>query len=149
MPSSPRQAPSHEELLRIYEKPKTIAVVGASATAGKPGHDIPKYLQAQGYRIVPVNPRGGEILGTHAFASLAEVDTPIDVVDVFRPPEEAEAIAREAVAVGAKVLWFQQGTDTDDAVDLATKAGLTVIRRRCMGVTHGLLGLGPGPHPRT
>ena len=136
-------------MLRIYAKPKTIAVVGASDTAGKAGHDIPKYLQAQGYRIVPVNPRGGEILGTRAFASLTEVDTPIDIVDVFRPPEEAEGIAREAVAVGAKVLWFQQGTDTDGAVDIATKAGLTVIRRRCMGVTHGLLGLGPGPHPRT
>ena len=148
MPSSP-QTPSHEELLGIYAKPKTIAVVGASTTAGKPGHDIPKYLQAQGYRIVPVNPRRGEILGTQAFASLTDVDTPIDVVEVFRPPEEAEAIAREAVGVGAKVLWFQQGTDTDDAVDIAAKAGLTVIRRRCMGVTHGLLGLGPGPHPRT
>ena len=143
-----RSAPSHEDLLRIYAQPKTIAVVGASDTVGKPGHDIPLYLQSQGYRIVPVNPRGGEIFGERAFPSLREIDVPIDVVDVFRPPEEAAAVAREAIAIGAKVLWFQQGTDSDEAVALAEGAGLTVITKRCMGVTHGLLGLGPGPHSR-
>ncbi len=140
--------PSHEDLLRIYAQPKTIAVVGASDRVGKPAHDIPRYLQSQGYRIVPVNPRGGEILGEHAFASLPEVNAPIDVVDVFRPPKEAEAVARDAIAVGAKVLWFQPGTDTDEAAALAEARGLTVVRRRCMGVTHSLLGLGPGPHSR-
>ena len=148
MSHSPANGPSHEELLSIFAQPKTIAVVGASTAVGRPAHDIPRYLQSQGYRIVPVNPRGNEILGVRAFASLAEVDVPIDVVDVFRPPSEAAAIAREAVAVGAKVLWFQLGTDTDEAVRIATEGGLTVVRRRCMGVTHGLLGLGPGPHAR-
>jgi predicted CoA-binding protein len=146
MPNSPAKGLSHEELLRIYEQPKTIAVVGASGAVGKPAHDKPRYLQAQGYRIVPVNPRGGEILGEPAFASLRYVDVPIDVVDVFRPPAEAEAVARDAVAVGAKVVWFQPGTDTDEAVAVAAKGGLMVVRRRCMAVTHGLLGLGPGPH---
>ncbi|MDP9251436.1 MAG: CoA-binding protein [Chloroflexota bacterium] len=140
--------PTHDELLRIFAQPKTIAVVGASTAVGKPGHDIPFYLQSQGYRIVPVNPHGGEILGARAFASLRDIDVPIDVVDVFRPPKEAVAIARDAVAVGAKVLWFQLGTDTDEAAAIAAEGGLTVVRRRCMGVTHGLLGLGPGPHPR-
>ena len=134
--------------MRIYTQPKTIAVVGASTTVGKPGHDIPSYLRSQGYRIVPVNPRGGEIFGERAFASLRDIDVPIDVVDVFRPPEEAVAVARDAIAIGAKVLWFQQGTDSDEAVALAEAAGLTVITKRCMGVTHGLLGLGPGPHSR-
>ena len=148
MSHSPANGPSHEELLSIFAQPKTIAVVGASTAVGRPAHDIPLYLQSQGYRIVPVNPRGNEILGVRAFPSLAEVDVPIDVVDVFRPPSEAAAIAREAVAVGAKVLWFQLGTDTDEAVRIATQGGLTVVRRRCMGVTHGLLGLGPGPHAR-
>jgi uncharacterized protein len=140
--------PSHDELLQIYAQPKTIAVVGASAEADKPAHDIPRYLQSQGYRIVPVNPRGGEILGERAFPSLKDVDIPIDIVDVFRPPTEALAVARDAVAVGAKVLWFQLGTDSDEAASLAEEAGLTVVRRRCIGVTHGLLGLGPGPHQR-
>jgi len=140
--------PTHEELLRIYAQPKTIAVVGASTTVGKPAHYIPRYLQSQGYRIVPVNPRGGEILGERAFRSLREVDVPIDVVDVFRPPEEAATVARDAIAIGAKILWFQEGTESDEGVAAATDAGLTVITKRCMGVTHGLLGLGPGPHSR-
>jgi predicted CoA-binding protein len=135
-------------MLGIFAQPKTIAVVGASTAVGRPAHDIPLYLQSQGYRIVPVNPRGNEILGVRAFPSLADVDVPIDVVDVFRPSGEALAIAREAVAVGAKVIWFQPGTDTDAAVGIATEGGLTVVRRRCMGVTHGMLGLGPGPHHR-
>jgi len=148
MPQSRVKVPSRDELLRIYAQPKTIAVVGASERVGKAAHDIPRYLQSQGYRIVPVNPRGGEILGEHAFASLREVNLPIDIVEVFRPPAEAEAIARDAVAVGATVLWFQLGTDNDAAATLAEAGGLTVVRRRCMGVTHGLLGLGPGPHAR-
>lgn len=148
MPHSRAPEPTHDELLGIFRQPKTIAVVGASTAAGKPGHDIPFYLQSQGYRIVPVNPHGGEILGARAFPSLREIDVPIDVVDVFRPPKEAEAIARDAVAIGAKVLWFQLGTDTDEAAAIGEQGGLTVVRRRCMGVTHGLLGLGPGPHPR-
>jgi predicted CoA-binding protein len=139
---------THDELLRIYAQPKTIAVVGASSTVGKPAHDIPLYLQSQGYRIVPVNPHGGEIFGARAYPSLRDVDVPIDVVNVFRPPAEAEAVARDAVAVGAKVIWFQRGTDTDEAAAVATEGGLTVVRGRCMGVTHGLLGLGPGPHAR-
>jgi predicted CoA-binding protein len=136
-------------MLRIFAQPKTIAVVGASTAVGRPAHDIPRYLQSQGYRIVPVNPRGNEIFGVRAFPSLADVDVPIDVVDVFRPSREAAAIAREAVAVGAKVIWFQPGTDTDEAAAIGNEGGLSVVRRRCMGVTHGLLGLGPGPHPRS
>ena len=91
-----------------------------------------------------MNPRGGPILGEPS--SLRDVDVPVDVVDVFRPPEEAETIARDAIAIGAKTLWFQPGTHTDDAVALARAAGLTVVARRCMGVIHGWLGLGPGPH---
>ncbi|HEY6202575.1 MAG TPA: CoA-binding protein [Candidatus Limnocylindria bacterium] len=148
MVNSRVKQPTHEELLSIFAPPKTIAVVGASNATGKPGHDIPRYLQSQGYRIVPVNPRGGEILGERAFESLREIDVPIDVVDVFRPPEEAATVAQDAIAIGAKVLWFQQGTDSDEAVALAADADLMVVTRRCMGVTHGLLGLGPGPHRR-
>ena len=137
---------SPEELLAIYRDTKTIAVVGASASAGKPAHEIPRYLQQQGYRIRPVNPRGGEILGQHASQSLDEIDIPVDVVDVFRPSGEAGTIAQSAIAAGAKVLWFQPGTDTDEAVRLAIDGGLRVVAGRCMGQTHGELGLGPGPN---
>jgi uncharacterized protein len=133
------------ELLEIYRRARTIAVVGASASRSKAAHAIPAYLQSQGYRIVPVNPRDGEILGERAYPSLREVDLPVDVVDVFRPPGEAVAVARDAIVVGADVLWFQPGTHTEGAVRLARDAGLTVVAERCMGETHGELGLGPGP----
>ena len=148
MARSSVRALSRGDLLRIYAKPKTIAVVGASDTRGKPAHDIPLYLKSQGYTIIPVNPRGGEILGEPAFASLREVNSPIDIVEVFRPPDEAERVAREAVAVGARVLWFQPDTESDEALRAVADSDITVVTRRCMGVTHGLLGLGPGPHPR-
>jgi predicted CoA-binding protein len=134
-----------ERLLGIYATTKTIAVVGASADPTKAAHVIPRYLQSQGYRILPVNPRGGELFGERVFRSLAEIDVPVDVVDVFRPAEEAPEIARQAIAIGAKVLWLQMGIESDEAQRLAEAAGLTVVMNRCMGATHAQLGLGPGP----
>ncbi|TMD43837.1 MAG: CoA-binding protein [Chloroflexi bacterium] len=139
------EASLREKLLRIYAETKTIAVVGASADETKAAHQIPRYLQSQGYRIIPVNPRGGEILGEPVFRSLTDIDVPVDVVDVFRPAQEAPAIARQAIAIGAKVLWLQIGIESEEARQLAEAAGLTVIMNRCMGETHGELGLGPGP----
>jgi predicted CoA-binding protein len=134
-----------ERLLRIYAETKTIAVVGASRDPSKPAHQIPRYLQRQGYRIVPVNPRGGQLLGEPVARSLAEVHGPVDVVEVFRPAEEAPQIARDAVKVGAKVLWLQQGIVSEEARQVAEAAGLTVVMDRCMGETHRELGLGSGP----
>jgi uncharacterized protein len=134
-----------ERLVGIFAETKTIAVVGASADPSKPAHTIPRYLQRQGYRIVPVNPRGGELLGEPVARSLAEVDGPVDVVEVFRPAEEAPRIAREAVEVGAKVLWLQLGIVSQEARQVAEAAGLTVVMDRCMGETHAELGLGAGP----
>jgi predicted CoA-binding protein len=134
-----------ERLARIYAETRTIAVVGASADPSKPAHQIPRYLQAQGYRILPVNPRGGELLGEPVARSLSEVEGPVDVVDVFRPAAEAPQIAREAVKVGAKVLWLQLGIESEEARQVAEAAGLTVVMNRCLGATHRQLGLGPGP----
>lgn len=133
-----------QTLLRIYAETRTIAVVGVSADPSKAAHEIPRYLQEQGYRILPVNPRGGEILGERVFQTLAEIDVPVDVVDVFRPAAEAPEIARQAIAIGAKVLWLQLGIESEEARQLAEAAGLTVIMNRCMGATHAHLGLGPG-----
>jgi predicted CoA-binding protein len=143
---------TRETLLRIYQETETIAVVGASTTEGKPGHDIPLYLQSQGFRIIPVNPRGGRILGEPSFASLRDVDVPVDVVDVFRPPEEAETIARDAIAIGPKTLWFQPGTHTDEAVALVStfRCGVSVsssIRDGRIPVRQG--GEGDEKHERT
>ena len=137
--------PSRQELLRIYEQTKTIAVVGASADERKPAQVIPEYLQSQGYRIIPVNPKGGEILGERVYTSLEEIEVAVDVVEIFRPAAEAETIATEAVGIGADVVWFQLGTHTTEAIQIASDEGLTVVAGRCMGATHGELGLGPGP----
>jgi predicted CoA-binding protein len=127
-----------EQLARIYAEANTIAVVGASGDPSKPAHRVPRYLQGQG-------PRGGELFGEPVARSLSEVDGPVDVVEVFRPAAEAPQIAREAVEVGAKVLWLQLGIESQEAKRIAEAAGLTVVMDRCMGETHGELGLGPGP----
>ena len=134
-----------DSLRRILRQNRVIAVVGLSAEWHRPSYFAAKYMQDHGYRIIPVNPRGGELLGEPVYRTLLEVPGPVDVVDVFRPPAEAETVARDAVAIGAKVLWFQPGTHTDEAVRLAAEAGLEVVAGRCMGETHGELGLGPGP----
>jgi predicted CoA-binding protein len=134
-----------EKLLRIYRESKVIAVVGASADESKAANRIPRYLQSQGYDIRPVNPRGGAILGVEAVRSLADVKDQIDIVDVFRPSEEAPEIARQAVAAGAKVLWLQEGISSEEANSIAEAGGLEVVMNRCLGATHGRLGLGPGP----
>jgi predicted CoA-binding protein len=138
-------AETEKALRGIYADTKTIAVVGASANPRKAGHYIPRYLQSQGYRIIPVSPKGGEFLGEPVRSSLSEIDEPVDVVDVFRPPREGADIAREAATIGAKVLWFQPGTSSEEGTAIADEAGLTVIAEGCMGALHGALGLGPGP----
>ena len=128
--------PTDDELRSIYANSKTIAVVGASTDPEKPAHSIPKYLQKRGFKIIPVSPKGGEILGEKVAMSLAEIMEPVDVVDVFRPAEEAPGIAREAVDLGAKVLWLQEGVSSDEAAEIAGAAGLQVVMDRCMGETH-------------
>jgi predicted CoA-binding protein len=135
----------HEQLRRIFEETKIIAVVGASSDPSKSAHEIPAYLAEQDYRVIPVSPKGGELFGEPVRAALRDIDVPVDVVDVFRPPEEATGIAEEAVAIGAKRIWFQPGTESDEAIHIARAAGLEVVAGRCMGTTHGALGLGPGP----
>lgn len=136
---------TRDEIIKVYEDTKTIAVVGASGDETKPSHRIPKYLQSQGYRIIPVSPKGGEIFGEKAYTSLSEIPDAVDVVDVFRPSEETPQIARDAVAIGAKVLWMQSGIANDEAEEIAEAGGLKVVMDRCMGATHRQLGLGPGP----
>ena len=138
--------PSSQELKDIYDRTEVIAVVGASDDPDKPSHQIPAYLQREGYRIVPVNPGDSEVLGERALDELADVDEQIDVVDVFRPADETPDIAHQAVLAGAKVLWLQTGIVSEEAATIARDGGLTVVMDACMGAMHGSLGLGPGPH---
>lgn len=137
--------PTDDELRAIYANTKTIAVVGASGDPAKAGNSIPTYLQSQGFRVIPVNPKGGELFGEQVATSLTTIEEPVDVVDVFRPSEETPAIALDAAAIGAKALWLQTGVSSDEAAEIARAEGLTVVMDTCIGATHGRLGLGPGP----
>lgn len=127
---------SDTQIAAIYRNAKTIAVVGASTSQDKPAYRIPAYLQSQGYRIIPVNPTADTIFGEPTVASLDDIDEPVDVVNVFRPSDEAPLIAEQAVALGASVLWLQAGIESQGAAEVAGSAGLAVVMDTCMGVTH-------------
>jgi len=135
--------PPEEQIAPIYADARTIAVVGASFDPEKDAHSVPKYLHEMGYRVIPVNPRGGELFDEHVVSSLADIDVPIDIVNVIRPAEETPQIARDAVAAGAKVLWLQAGIHSDEAQQIAEDGGLTFLSDICIRATHRLLGLGP------
>jgi uncharacterized protein len=127
-------APEDRELRALLGDARTIAVVGLSSKPNRPSLGVAAYLQDHGYRIVPVNPRETEVLGEPAYASLRELpdDIAVDVVDVFRRAEETPEVARDAVAIGAKVLWLQEGIVNDEAYRIADEAGLDVIMGVCI-----------------
>lgn len=115
----------------------TVAVVGCSATPGKDAHEIPKYLQSQGYEIIPVNPTTDEVLGNPAYDSLGDVEEEIDIVDVFRPsPEVAGIIDVVLERDDVNVVWLQLGIHDDEAVARAEDAGLQVVQDHCMKPEH-------------
>ncbi len=120
----------------ILKESKTIAVVGLSPKPGRDSHEVAKYLQQQGYRIIPVNPAAERILGERSYPDLKSVPEPVDLVDVFRRPEETPPIARDAVAIGAKALWLQIGIVSDEAAGIARRGGLDVVMDRCSMVEH-------------
>jgi len=131
-----------DALLRgVYRTTATIAMVGASPTWNRPSYFVMRYLQRKGYRVIPVNPRAldAPILGEAVYPDLASIPVPVDVVDVFRRPQDTPAIAQEAVAIGAKVLWLQLGIRNAEAATIAGLAGLTFIEDRCMKIEFGRL----------
>ncbi len=115
---------------------RNVAIVGLSANELRASNFVGRYLQIRGYNVIPVNPRESIILGETCYASLAEVPEPVDTVDVFRQPEAAPAIAREAVAIGAKCLWMQFGVISEEAAAIAEAGGLDVVMDKCMKVEH-------------
>ena len=119
----------------------TFAFVGASPTASRPSYFAMKYLMAKGYRIIPVNPAhaGKELLGEKIYASLADIEESVDVVDIFRTPDAAPEVTREAIAIGAKVVWMQLGVRNDEAARMAEDAGLKVVMNRCPKIEYGRL----------
>jgi uncharacterized protein len=140
--------PSNDELRQLLTDAATIAMVGASSNPDKASHGIMQKLQKVGYRVIPVNPRETEVLGERAYASLADIPERVDIVDVFRRPEDTPAIADQAVAIGAKALWLQTGISNDDAAARAKAGGLLVVMDACIGATHAMLGIPPKPAVR-
>jgi predicted CoA-binding protein len=126
--------PEARELRSLFGTAEVIAVVGLSSKPGRPSFEVASYLQEHGYRIVPVNPNETEVLGEPAYGSLPEIPAEIhvDVVDVFRRAEHTPDVARDAVRIGARVLWLQEGIVSDEAARIATEGGLDVIMGVCI-----------------
>ena len=122
----------------ILERSTTIAVVGASRDARKAGGSVPVGLQRRGFRVIPINPYADTLFGERAYRSLLDVPEPIDVVDVFRPAQDAPEIARQAVAVGARALWLQLDIRSDEARRIAEAAGLDYVEDECTAVVSAL-----------
>ncbi len=126
-------------LRRILTRSRTIAVIGLSARWHRPSHFAAKYMLEHGYTVIPVNPSYAEVLGRECYACLREVPCQVDIVDCFRRPEEMPAIAEDAIAVGAKVLWMQLGVVNAEAANRAEAAGLEVVMDRCVKIEHARL----------
>jgi predicted CoA-binding protein len=132
-------AATWEDVERILTTTKTIAVVGLSDKPDRDSYQIAAYLKQAGYRIIPVNPRVNEVLGEKAYPTLRDVPGPIDVVEIFRRPEDVPPIVEDAIAVGAKVVWMQSGIVNEEAAARAQAAGLTAIMDACMRSAHRTL----------
>ncbi|GIO38674.1 CoA-binding protein [Paenibacillus antibioticophila] len=132
--------PDREQIKEILEQAGNIAVVGLSDKSDRTSYMVAAAMQQKGYRIIPVNPSvQGEILGEKVYASLSDIPEPIDIVNVFRRSEHTPEVAREAVQIGAKVLWLQQGIVSEEAGSIAAEGGLTVIMDRCIKVEDSIL----------
>ena len=131
--------PDIETLRRILAETRVIAVVGLSAEWHRPSYFAARYMQEHGYRIVPVNPKYDRILGERCHPSLADIPDKVDMVDVFRRTEDVAPIARQAIAIGAKVLWQQLGVINEEADRLAREHGLDAVMDRCVKIEHARL----------
>jgi predicted CoA-binding protein len=136
---------SDKEMKEILLSARTIASVGLSSNQEKESYWIVSYLKDQGYRILPVNPTATEILGEKSYPDLSSIPEKVDVVQVFRKPEDVPPVVDEAIKIGAKVVWMQEGVRHEEAAQKARAAGLQVIMDACMRATHRRLMIGPKP----
>ena len=126
-------------LRRILSENRVIAVVGLSADWFRPSYFAAKYMQEHGYTVIPVNPKYPEILGEKCYRSLRDIPGKVDIVDVFRKPQDVMPIAEDAIAIGARVLWQQLGVRNEAAAAKARAAGLDAVMDRCVKIEHGRL----------
>ncbi len=124
------------KIRRILKDSKTIAVVGLSPKPQRPSHRVARYLMAAGYTIIPVNPGQDTILGLPCYPNLRAIPMPVDLVDIFRRPEAVLPVVEEAIAIGSRFIWMQEGIVNDEAAAKAEAAGLEVIMDRCTMVDH-------------
>ena len=127
------------QLRRILKENPTIAIVGLSADWFRPSYFAAKYMQEHGFKIIPVNPKYTEILGEKCYPDLKSIPEKVDMVDVFRKSADCAPIAKEAVAIGAKVLWLQLGVENDEAKAIAETGGLEFVQNRCVKIEYARL----------
>ena len=127
------------QLRRILKENHTIAIVGLSADWYRPSYFAAKYMQEHGFRIIPVNPKYTEILGEKCYPDLKSIPEKVDMVDVFRKSADCAPIAKEAVAIGAKVLWLQLGVENDEAKAIAESGGVEFVQNRCVKIEYARL----------
>jgi len=136
----------HDQKMRdILTSTNTIASVGLSSNQEKESFWIVLYLKEQGYRIIPVNPTQTEIMGEKCYPSLSDIPDKVDVVQVFRKPEDVPPVVDEAIKIGAKIVWIQEGIVNNEAAQKAEEAGLQVVMDACMRAAHRRLNIGPKP----
>ncbi len=128
--------PPVELLRKIFDETRNIAVVGLSPKPERPSHQVARYLLNVGYTIFPVNPGQNEIMGLTCYPDLLSINQPVDVVDIFRRSEHVAPLVRDAVTIGARVIWMQQGVINQRAAHAAEQAGLLVIMDRCLKIEH-------------
>lgn len=139
---------SESEIREVLVESRTIAVVGLSDNPERDSNGVARYLQRYGYTIVPVNPRlSGPVLGAQPYATLYDLPMPVDVVQIFRRPDQILPIVEAAIAISARVVWFQLGVINTEAVRRADEAGLKVVLDRCMAIEHRRL-MGRGTQQR-
>ncbi len=125
-----------ETIRRILDDCRTIAVVGLSSNPARPSYRVAAAMQAGGYRVIPVNPNETTVLGERAYPSLSAVGEAVDLVDIFRRPEDVPAIVEEAIAKGVRAIWMQEGVIHETAANRARQAGLLVVMDRCWKKEH-------------
>jgi predicted CoA-binding protein len=111
---------------------RTVAVVGASPNPERPSYRVADFLKKEGFRVIPVTPNADKVVGEKAYPDLASIPVPVEVVDIFRRPEDVPPVVEAAIAIGAKAVWMQEGIVNEEAAARARKAGLTVIMDHCM-----------------